>query len=139
MPQRSQAPRSETSATKSRSFRTFLLMQQFAAKEIGERIKEARRQASLTQDELADLVEVTTRTIQAYEAGDIDAYRKLNKLASVLNREVSWLLHGAEEVSPGDERVRQVVQEELGELRAAIDRVENLLRGAQPREHRARP
>ena len=126
MPQRSQASRSETSATKSRSFRTFLLMQQFAAKEIGERIKEARRQAGLTQDELADLVEVTTRTIQAYEAGDIDAYRKLNKLASVLNREVSWLLHGDEEAIPDDDRLGQVVHK-LEELGAAIERVESRL------------
>ena len=103
-------------------------MQQFAAQEIGERIKQARKEAGLTQEELADLVEVTARTIQAYEAGDIDAYRKLNKLAEVLRRDISWFLHGEDDAVTSDEdKLREILREELADVRKAVDQVLALL------------
>ena len=137
MGRREQPPREEISATSSRNFRTFLLLQQIAAAEIGERIKEARREAGFTQDELADLLEVTTRTVQAWEAGDNIPYRSLSKLAEVLNREVGWFLHGDESEPTNEDRLRRIVQEVLEGVRETMARIEDLLHEEQPRRRRA--
>lgn len=64
------------------------------AHEIGKRLIEARRELGMSQRELADLIHVSERSMQAYESGDVIPYRKLKDLGDVLSRPMSWILHG---------------------------------------------
>jgi transcriptional regulator with XRE-family HTH domain len=85
---------------------------------VGERIKQARQEAGLTQDELADLVGVGMRQIQYYEAGESDPYRKINKIAEVTNANAGWLLHGPTGEPAGDEIAARLQAVEEGQERA---------------------
>jgi len=62
------------------------------AAHVGRRIARARKEAGLTQQELADRVGVTRRSIQGYEAGAIAPYRHLDRLAEALGRSREWLV-----------------------------------------------
>lgn len=82
-------------ATEARSFRTFLLMQQFAAKEIGTRIAQARREhAAMTQEQLAELLDVSTRSVQDYERGETIPWKHFKRLETIFQRDLDWFLHG---------------------------------------------
>jgi transcriptional regulator with XRE-family HTH domain len=91
---RSQRHAPETAATKARSFRTFLLMAQLEAKEIGGRIALARQLAALTQDQLAALAPFSKRSLQEYEAGNVIPYKHFRELSRLLNRPEEWFLYG---------------------------------------------
>src|SRR3990167_10301821 len=83
-------------ATNARNFRTFLLMQQLEAQAIGARIRQARREAGMTQEDLAEVCSFSKRSLQDYETGVTIPYRNLTELALILRRSVAWFLHGAE-------------------------------------------
>jgi transcriptional regulator with XRE-family HTH domain len=110
---------------------------QHARDQIGARIKFARREAGLTQKRLAELIEVTPRTIQGYEAGTIDVYRKLHRIAAVVERPVSWFQYGDADLN--ETFLRQIVNEELREVREILGRLEALLRAGRPPTRKARP
>jgi phage repressor protein C with HTH and peptisase S24 domain len=59
-----------------------------------ERLKGRRQALDLSQRQLADSVDVSVKTIQKYEYGDIPRGRNLIRLASVLNCSTDWLLLG---------------------------------------------
>jgi DNA-binding XRE family transcriptional regulator len=59
---------------------------------IGRRIARARAAARLTQQDLAERLGVTRRSVQSYEAGKVAPYRHLDRLAAVLNRPKAWFL-----------------------------------------------
>lgn len=61
---------------------------------IGRRIAQSRREAGLTQEELARLIGVTTRSVQGYEAGKVTPFRHLRKLEEVTEKPRGWLLYG---------------------------------------------
>ena len=61
---------------------------------IGRRIAQARKEAGLTQRELADQVGVTLRSVQAWERGEAHPYRHLPVLQRVLGRDAEWLVGG---------------------------------------------
>lgn len=121
-----------SAATNLRTFRTFLLMQQFAAAEIGARIAQARKEAGgMTQEELADLLNVSKRSVQDYEAGVTIPWRHFQRLETIFpNRSMAWFLHGdaaAEAPSPATDVV-------MAEIAERLVHVEQLLEGlaAQP-------
>ena len=87
-------------ATKGRNFRTFQLVSQLEAKEIGARIAKARDEAGLTQEQVADLATFSKRSLQDYEAGVTVPYRQMQELGRLLNREVAWFLHGETPADP---------------------------------------
>lgn len=87
-------PRKIISATEARNLRTLLLLSVFTPQEIGARLKHARLELGLTQDELADLVGVSTRSWQGYEAGDVVPYRHMQRIAEITKQSVAWLIHG---------------------------------------------
>ena len=89
----------ESAATKSRNFRTFLLMSQFEGKAIGARIALARNEAGLTQDDLAGSASFSRRSLQDYEAGVTVPYRHLREISALLNRLPEWFLHGDPTIS----------------------------------------
>lgn len=113
------------SATNGRNFRTFLLMQQFAEAEIGARIAQARHEANgMTQEQLAELLNVSTRSVQAYEAGETMPWKYFRLLESIFKRPMGWFLHGdpetstesAEEVVVRLDRIEQVLEELVARL-----------------------
>jgi transcriptional regulator with XRE-family HTH domain len=96
-----------TWTTTARTFHNFLLVSQLDPDGIRRRIREARRAAGLTQEELADLLEVHKRTVENYERIRTPDYAALNRVAAVLGRPVEWFLHG--EV-PDEENVDRISQ-----------------------------
>lgn len=64
------------------------------ASSVGQRIKQARREAGLTQAELAGRLGITQRSVQLYESGDVVPYRRLERIGAVCGRSSQWLLYG---------------------------------------------
>jgi transcriptional regulator with XRE-family HTH domain len=116
--------RRKLAATDARNLRTLLLLSVFEPVDIGARIATARKEAGLTQEELADLVGVSTRSLQGYEAGEVVPYRHMARLSEVTRREVAWLLHGDDPTSAAPADLRRVVREEVA---SALAHVEELL------------
>lgn len=101
-------------------------MEQFAAGQIGARIAEARRLADgMTQEQLGELIGVSTRSIQAYEGGDTIPWKHLRLIGKVTKRSVDWFLYGDEETL--DERTEQLVRR----FELIAERLEQVL--ARPR------
>lgn len=59
------------------------------------RVKKARVEAGLTQEEMGRLLDVTTRTYQHYEADRVP-FRLLDRIASLTGVTQEWLLRGEE-------------------------------------------
>lgn len=62
---------------------------------MGARIAAARREAGLTQRELAKRLGVTPRSIQNYESGAIVPYKHLRRIEVLAHKRVGWILGGA--------------------------------------------
>jgi transcriptional regulator with XRE-family HTH domain len=75
--------------------------------EIGRRIAQARRDRGLTQKQLAELTGVKERSVQAWEQGETNPYRRIRGLESALGLPGTWLLHG---LNP-DEAKREHIME----------------------------
>lgn len=124
----------KVSATDLRTFRTFLLMQQFAAHEIGGRIAQARLEAGrMTQEQLADLLGVTTRTVQTWEAGGSIPWKHLQRIEQIFGRSVSWFLRGEDESE--DDRLSRLEQQ----MDLVIQMTEQVLARVEPSHPRAAP
>ena len=92
-------------------------------KEIGKRIGLARKEAGgMTQDELAALIKVAPRTMQAYEQGEIVPYKYLRDLERILNRPAAWFLHG-DAVMVAPDKLHEEVMASLREMNAKLDRL----------------
>ena len=80
----------------------------------GERIKELRKRAGLTQEELAALISVDRQTISHYETGVFETNVKailrwnLEKLASALHTTTGYLM-GYERREGDDDNVRPII------------------------------
>lgn len=127
---RSQVARKHLSATTARNLRTLLLMNVFEPEEIGDRIARARERAGLRQEDLADLIGMSTRQVQNYESGASKQYSKLRAIADATGATVEWLLHGdPENEDVKDERAAvllervEAVHEELRQLRTLLEHV----------------
>ena len=88
--------------------------------DIGRRIAQARKEVGLTQQQLADRLLVTRRSVQGYESGAVVPYKRLNALAGALGRPAAWFLSGDAEALPSEQALRQdlrqLVHEELSNL-----------------------
>lgn len=111
--------RTETSATKSRTLRTMVAMEQAHKEQIGQRVGEKRRLRGYTQEEFAELMGVSVRSVQQWEAGETTPLRRLDKMASLLETTVEWILGG-------DRPAVEV--ETIEQLRADIREVYELVR-----------
>lgn len=119
----------ESAATAARNFSTFLVVQQFAAKEIGARIQIARKERGMTQDDLAALAPFSKRSLQDYEAGETIPYKHLSDLSRLLGRPTEWFLYGDDDATSSDGEESQEA------MRAMLARVEETL--AEVRDMRA--
>lgn len=119
-------------ATNLRTLRTFLLMRQFAGAEIGARIQEARKVAGLTQEQLADLLGLSKRSLQDYESGTTIPFKHLFAIGKVTQRPPDWFLHGDED-RPGEDReeLMQDLRDVADRLTAAAGGLEATLRGLE--------
>jgi len=85
-------------------------MQQFAAREIGARIGLARKEAGgMTQEQLAELLDVSARSVQDYEAGITIPWKHFQRLEVIFKRPMGWFLHGDVDGEPAD--VRRLLEE----------------------------
>lgn len=107
-------------ATNDRTFRTFLLMVQLEAEAIGERIAQARLEAGMTQEELAELATFSKRSLQDYETGVTIPYRHMREISALLGRPVEWFLHGAKE----SREEPPLTEAFVDRLEAAVERAE---------------
>lgn len=78
------------------------------AVEVGGRIVLARKEKALTQVELAELVGVSQRSMQAYENGETIPYRKMRDIANVLERPIEYLLYGEGLFTAPNERLEKI-------------------------------
>jgi transcriptional regulator with XRE-family HTH domain len=84
--------------------------------EVGRRIAIARNAAGLTQEELANRLGVTRRSIQGYEAGRVAPFRHLDRLSELLDRSTGWFLLGEPPASD------EALQEALRQHRLTLER-----------------
>lgn len=75
---------------------------------LGERLIATRKEQGMSQQEVADLIHVSSRSMQAYESDDVVPYRYLRELSEVLEKPMGWILHGDE------------APEETGELKPIL-------------------
>lgn len=77
------------------------ILKDIAAKDVGERIRDVRRERGWTQEELAIAVGVTRSAVAQWEtgrSGQLSA--NLSRIASALGTGVEYLLHGADKMAP---------------------------------------
>jgi transcriptional regulator with XRE-family HTH domain len=74
-------------------------------KEIGERIRRARREAKITQEELANRVGVSQSYVAKLERGGADnpGSQVLMDIAQELKQSAAWLMYGRKELEELDE------------------------------------
>jgi transcriptional regulator with XRE-family HTH domain len=63
---------------------------------VGARIARARVESGLTQAELAEVLDLTPRSVQGYEAAERVPYRHLRAIAAATRTSPTWLLTGNE-------------------------------------------
>lgn len=105
--------------------------------EIGRRIKQARDDADLTQQELADRIGVqTAQSISRYERGQTEvSTKRLRKIAEATGKELDYFVQllpeeASDQVTPSE---LAALRAEVEEVREGVARVEALLRGGASR------
>jgi transcriptional regulator with XRE-family HTH domain len=112
--------RKKPSATDVRNLRTLLLLSVFDPEDIAARLRQVRDEAGLTQEEMGDLVGVSTRSWQGYESGAVVPYKHIRRIAEVTNRSPGWLLHGETgSESATDDRLERI-EGQLDEIRGLL-------------------
>ena len=76
----------------------------------------------MTQEQLADLLNVSKRSVQDYEAGVTIPWKHFQAMEGIFKKPMAWFLHG--ELSPAQEGPTQVADAEIAE---ALVRIEQLL------------
>ena len=93
---------------------------------IGQRIKEARKSAGLTQRELAEKAGTATGTIQQYELGKRQPrIEQFQAIADVLNVDVNWLMNGYT-LAQRDQAVRDFVKKRFSEVEVWKTRLDEI-------------
>ena len=93
---------------------------------IGQRIKEARKSAGLTQRELAEKAGTATGTIQQYELGKRQPrIEQFQAIAYVLNVDVNWLMNGYT-LAQRDQAFRDFVKKRFSEVEVWKTRLDEI-------------
>lgn len=112
-----------------------LLRMAIGQAEIGRRIRQAREDADLTQQQLADRIGIqTAQSISRYERGETEvSTKRLRKIAEATGRDLDFFIQ--EEHTVGrqiSQSELEIVQEELaaarGEMAAMSNRLDEVLR-----------
>lgn len=112
----------KTAATNGRTFRTFLLVAQLESEKIGARIRQARDEAGMTQEQLADVARgFSKRSLQDYETGVTIPYKHMQEIAAITGKEPEWILHGdPEPPATADEATVEKLALRLEALEATV-------------------
>ena len=122
---------------------------QAALKAFGARLQEARSNTSLTQEDVADKLTVSTQTVRNWEAGRTEPSRSYKeRLASLYNNPVEWFFGEEDEPQRGSGRVNAPesaaqsepdalgvigsLGERLQDFSARFDRLETYIRAQAP-------
>lgn len=102
---------------------------------IAARIKQARKEKGLTQEQMAQLLDVRQRTYQNYESASQPRipWDRMNDIERITKKKVEWLLHGDSPDLMGalnGNGITSRVQEQLDEINRKLD--ELLKRDAAP-------
>lgn len=91
------------------------------------RIKQARTTAGLTQQEMADLLDLTLRGYQNYE-DDRVPFKRISDIARLTKTDERWLLYGGEAASQDDFReALAVVLDLLRSIDSHLVRIEQAI------------
>jgi transcriptional regulator with XRE-family HTH domain len=137
-------------STKPRHLR-HLLRVSLGLDELGRRIKQAREDAHLTQQELADRIGIkTAQSISRYERGETEvSTKRLRRIAEATGKEMTFFVTLPAEVSVQDDRLIEMIERavervlvekqfpRLEALAAAVDRLEQSGRRPPQRRRRA--
>lgn len=96
---------------------------------MGPRLKVARENANLTQEELAGRVGVMVRSVKGWESGkSAPRANRLQMLAGILGVSLNWLLEGREDgfMEAQSTSPEVSMQKELERLHAALDEARSL-------------
>lgn len=91
----------------------------------------------MTQPELAEALDVSTRQLQNYEAGVTIPWPHFQRLEEIFDRSLTWFLHGedkedAQTPEAQEEHLRSILHEELSAVVATLLRLEEDLRRLAP-------
>jgi transcriptional regulator with XRE-family HTH domain len=122
--------RTNRSLPANRTFRTFATLDEREEREICARIKQARVEAGLTQQQAADLLHIEKRTYQNYEDFRVP-FRSLEEIGNVLGKPKEWLLYG-----DGPEFTNRIarMEEAMKEMDRKLDRVLTQMRATPVRD-----
>ena len=101
-------------------------MERVEGEAIGARIKQARDERGMTQEDLAAMASFSKRSLQNYEAGVTVPYKHMAEIGRLVNRQQEWLLYGDEALARSDEQ--QQVLTELQSIKAGIQNLNTLVR-----------
>jgi len=101
---------------------------------VGLRIKQARLEAGLTQEELAELADVSARSVQGWESGARIPFKHMSELSRLLKKSSEWFLYGDEEQEEGGvAQVRYMeLLKRLGEVESQQQEILEALRSRLP-------
>ena len=102
-------------------------MVQFNSHEIGARIKQARLEAGLTQNELAGMGTFSYRSLQGWETGERIPFKHFAELSQLLRKTSEWFLYGDEPDSTTEGRYEELL-ERLGQVEAQQQEILEALR-----------
>lgn len=99
---------------------------------VGRRIARARKDAGgMTQRELADRLQVSERSIAAYEAGAVLPFKYLGKIEAAVDKPKAWLLYG-DEALPDARGLSEELERVSESIMARLDRMEGRLEQLPP-------
>lgn len=120
--------------TNARRLNNLLLMMQFDPIEIGARIKRARLECGLTQEEVAGMGAFSYRSLQGWETGERIPFKHFAELGQLLRKTSEWFLYGDEEQEEGGAaQVRYMeLLKRLGEVESQQQEILEALRKRLP-------
>jgi transcriptional regulator with XRE-family HTH domain len=91
-------------------------------REIGQRIKQARVENGMRQGETAAHLDVTERTVQALEQGEIRQYKYLPRFEELFGKPTLWFLEGDAVFDVRDQQFTEILQR-LGKIERALQKL----------------
>jgi transcriptional regulator with XRE-family HTH domain len=105
---------------------------------LARRVRFAREQKGIRQEDLAKLAGVTQQTIQQIEAGVIMRPKKIGSIAKALGRSPAWLQFGTEEIELLDKEAITLAQAwmslEKTEKEAMFSAITQMAKSKKPRK-----
>lgn len=92
-------------------------------KAVGRRIALARKEAGgMTQGDLAELLQISKRSVAAYESGAVLPLRHLDRIEAAVSKPKAWLLYGDEALA-GPAAILGKLEELLDSIVQRLDRM----------------